>query len=258
MRRESIRLTQVLKGREALSLATDEGAQGLLLLVVRAVDGDPGRGALGDLDARVIAHQRRRAARGSRRPAARASGDGLRRPANSRFALRCSRPATAAATSVGGGAADLADLVVRALPGWSPGRARRGPRSGPAVVAAILAAARAVRRGRSSRAGRGSRGRSSRGRSGAGGGGTAAAASFLGAVPPSAERGAAMMRAGSAPMPSTPRLPCVRISKSRSSRPPTPKASRAVRMASSTVLPVNSWYSLIDVSLAGCCVAWPA
>ena len=88
--------------------------------------------------------------------------------------------------------------------------------------------------------------------------GATLAASFLGAAPPSADLGAAMMRAGSAPMPSTPRLPCVRISKSRSSRPPTPKASRALRMASSTVLPVNSWYSLIDVSLAGCCVAWPA
>ena len=60
-----------------------------------------------------------------------------------------------------------------------------------------------------------------------------------------------MMRAGSAPMPSTPRLPCVRISKSRSWRPLTPNSSRALFRASSTVLPVNSWYSLIDVSLAG-------
>ena len=92
---------------------------------------------------------------------------------------------------------------------------------------------------------------------GRGGRGSAAAASFLGVAPPSAERAAAMMRAGSAPMPSTPRLPGVRISKSRSARPVTPKASRAARMASSTVRPVNSWYSLIGVSLAGCC-AWPA
>ena len=68
----------------------------------------------------------------------------------------------------------------------------------------------------------------------------AAAASRFGAAPPSSERGAARMRAGSAPMPSTPRLPGVRISKSRSSSP-TPKASRARRRASSTDLPVNSW-----------------
>ncbi len=30
-------------------------------------------------------------------------------------------------------------------------------------------------------------------------------------------------------------------------------ASRALRSASSTFLPVNSWYSLIGVSLGGCC-----
>jgi hypothetical protein len=33
--------------------------------------------------------------------------------------------------------------------------------------------------------------------------------------------------------------------------PATPNSSRAFLRASSTVLPVNSWYSLIDVSLAG-------
>ncbi len=52
------------------------------------------------------------------------------------------------------------------------------------------------------------------------------------------------MRAGSAPIPSTPRLPGVRISKSRSARP-TPNWSQAALMASSTDLPVNSWYSLM-------------
>ena len=56
------------------------------------------------------------------------------------------------------------------------------------------------------------------------------------------------MRAGSAPIPNTPRLPPVRISKSRPSRP-TPKASRAWRSASSTDFPVNSWYELIAFSL---------
>ena len=60
------------------------------------------------------------------------------------------------------------------------------------------------------------------------GSGRAAAASRFGAAPPSSLRGAARMRAGSAPMPRTPRLPGVRISKSRSSRP-TPNASRALR-----------------------------
>ena len=43
-----------------------------------------------------------------------------------------------------------------------------------------------------------------------------------------------------APMPSTPRLPGLRISKSRSWRP-TPNSSRAAFSASSTDLPVNSW-----------------
>ena len=46
--------------------------------------------------------------------------------------------------------------------------------------------------------------------------GSFAATTSLLADPPSADRGAAMMRAGSAPMPSTPRLPWVRISKSSS------------------------------------------
>src|SRR3954453_5097207 len=55
------------------------------------------------------------------------------------------------------------------------------------------------------------------------------------------------MRAGSAPMPRTPRLPGVRISKSRSFSS-APNASRAWRRASSTVLPVNSRYSLISAS----------
>src|SRR6476469_7307106 len=74
-----------------------------------------------------------------------------------------------------------------------------------------------------------------------------AAASRLGAAPPSAWRGAATMRAGSAPMPRTPRLPGVRISKSRSLSS-APNASRASLRASSTVLPVNSWYSLMSAS----------
>src|SRR6185312_6380027 len=51
----------------------------------------------------------------------------------------------------------------------------------------------------------------------------------------------------SAPMPRTPRLPGVRISKSRSLSS-APKASRASLSASSTDLPVNSWYSLISAS----------
>src|SRR5690349_14448094 len=48
-------------------------------------------------------------------------------------------------------------------------------------------------------------------------------------------------------MPRTPRLPGVRISKSRSLSS-APNASRAWRRASSTVLPVNSRYSLISAS----------
>src|SRR2546422_3541618 len=55
------------------------------------------------------------------------------------------------------------------------------------------------------------------------------------------------MRAGSAPIPRTPRLPGVRISKSRSFSS-APNVSRAWRSASSTVLPVNSRYSLISTS----------
>src|SRR6476619_5870831 len=73
----------------------------------------------------------------------------------------------------------------------------------------------------------------------------AAAASRLGAAPPRADRGAATIRAGSAPMPRTPRLPAVRISKSRSFSS-TPKSSRAALSASSTLLPVNSRYALIS------------
>ena len=81
-------------------------------------------------------------------------------------------------------------------------------------------------------------------RGGEAGSGVDSAASRLGAAPPRALRGAATIRAGSAPIPSTPREPGVRISKSRSPRP-TLNASQAALMASSTDLPVNSWYSLM-------------
>ena len=82
---------------------------------------------------------------------------------------------------------------------------RRGPRRrGAAAVAVVASAAVADRRGP---------------RAAAAAAAARAAASRFGAAPPSAERGAATIRAGSAPMPRTPRLPGVRISKSRSSSP---------------------------------------
>ena len=116
----------------------------------------------------------------------------------------------------------------------SSGRGRRARRRARAIVAArsaivarpvVAASARGRRhdRGRGPRSDR--RGpRSSRG--GDGGSGLDAAASRFGAAPPRADRGAATIRAGSAPMPRTPRLPGVRISKS-SSCSSTPNSSRA-------------------------------
>ena len=99
------------------------------------------------------------------------------------------------------------------------GRSRRGPSdagasvvarpvvAGPVVARAVVAARSAVAAvvaagPRSIACGRSSRGRVVAAvRAAAGGSGTAAAASRFGAAPPSAERGAATIRAGSAPMP---------------------------------------------------------
>ena len=140
------------------------------------------------------------------------------------------------------------------------GRSPCGRAASPSAVAVAPASCgRSSGRDRGRRgAGRGRRGaaaivvaggpRSSRG--GGGGQRCAAAASRFGAAPPSAERGAATIRAGSAPIPRTPRLPGVRISKSRSESS-TPNSSRADRRASSTLLPLNSLYALIVVSLGG-------
>ena len=100
------------------------------------------------------------------------------------------------------------------------GRRRRGRRPGGRPAAAV-AVRRGAGRGRGRRTARSPysrRGpRSSRG--GGAGSGVDSAASRLGAAPPRALRGAATIRAGSAPMPRTPRLPGVRISKSRSPSP---------------------------------------
>src|SRR5207253_2086381 len=110
------------------------------------------------------------------------------------------------------------------------------------------------RRGPRSRSRSPKRPRSSRG--GCAGSGCDAAASRFGAAPPRADRGAATIRAGSAPMPRTPRLPGVMISKSRSSRP-APNASRAFFSASSTDLPVNSRYALMSASSPSAALSAP-
>jgi len=65
-----------------------------------------------------------------------------------------------------------------------------------------------------------------------------------------ADFGAARMRASSPPTPRRPRLPCERISMSRSPRSEL-NSFMAVRMASSTFLPVNS-----RNVIAFCLVAW--
>ena len=213
-------------------------------------------------------------------PAASASGVASAASSSARSMASEPRAVVTAATS----AADSSELWAAARrrgAGAVVAARRRSSRRGGAVVAAV---ARAVVRGRVVRrlgadqrspvaAGAAVRGRSSRRgprspyvaaaivrrgprssvtvavrdprAAAAAGSGVASAASRLGAAPPSALRGAATIRAGSAPMPSTPRLPGVRISKSRSPRP-TPNASQAALMASSTDLPVNSWYSLMQ------------
>ena len=115
----------------------------------------------------------------------------------------------------------------------------------PAVVAAARGRRAADRRGgvpgvapHPVRRASGALGRG-RSRGWLGGSGLDAAASRLGVAPPRADRGAATILAGSAPMPRTPRLPGVRISKSSSARS-TANSSRARRSASSTDFPVNS------------------
>ena len=162
-------------------------------------------------------------------PAASASGVASAASSSARSMASEPRAVVTAATS----AADSSEL-------WARGRARGAV---VAARAAVVAAGRAVVAARGAvaaagvllgRAVRGvlARGRRARGRRGAGrgrrtsrrggrspsdravlargrgaGSGVASAASRLGAAPPSALRGAATIRAGSAPMPRTPREP---------------------------------------------------
>ena len=210
-------------------------------------------------------------------PAASASGD----------ASAASRSARSAASEPRAAATSAASEADRSAEPPRFGARSRSSRAGPVVATGRAVATRAGRRdaagGRRGAGGRSPRGWSSRrpvvaravvaaraavgaavvprpvvARSAraAGAAATAAAASRFGAAPPSADRGAATIRAGSAPMPRTPRLPGVRISKSRSLSS-APNSSRASLSASSTDLPVNSWYSLMSASSPSSALAAP-
>ena len=178
---------------------------------------------------------------GRSRSPSRRGGRSLRRDGRHAADGHRSRAAVIADRSIGSGAS--AGLVPSALGASTQGASsRRGARSSLGRSSLGRSSGRGPRsQSPSRRGGRSSRGRSSQGRSsrgGATGGGVDAAASRIGALPPSAWRGAATIRAGSAPMPRTPRLPGVRISKS-GSLSSTLKASRAAFRASSTDLPVE-------------------